>query len=100
MVRLRAGCRCVANLPLVSINRSYDSTALAAAHVNHGACPCASAPQLACCQRARDLFTHLTGWTRWLLQEMESGQAAGRMVYEQLQEGARGPAKLYHVAAL
>ena len=88
------------NLPLVSINRSYDSTALAAAHVMHGACPCASAPQLACCQRARDLFTHLTGWTRWLLQEMESGQAAGRMVYEQLQEGARGPAKLYHVAAL
>lgn len=31
---------------------------------------------------------------------MQSGEAAGKIVYEQLQEGPRGPAKLYHVAKL
>ena len=34
------------------------------------------------------------------LQQMQSGEAAGKIVYEQLVEGTRGPAKLYHVAKL
>eukprot|EP01052_Picozoa_sp_SAG31_P000393 SAG31_NODE_12_length_38498_cov_21.161671_9_plen_43_part_00 len=32
--------------------------------------------------------------------EMLSGEAAGKIVYEQLVEGTRGPAKLYHVSKL
>ena len=31
---------------------------------------------------------------------MQSGEAAGKIVYDQLVEGTRGPAKLYHVAKL
>ena len=42
----------------------------------------------------------MNGEVAYWVQQMETGEAAGRMVYEQLTEGERGQAKLYHVAAL
>jgi len=42
----------------------------------------------------------MNGEVAYWVQQMQTGEAPGKVTYEQLVEGARGKAKLYHVSSL